>query len=107
MTGIVATILAFGVIATLMLVGIKMKLPPPDPDWREHLRPPPPPPSRLELIVFVWFRYGVWVAAIIAAAFDERGLALAFMVVFTVLILGRVVVRVRASHRVREQRMES
>jgi hypothetical protein len=103
MTGIVATTLAFGVIATLMIVGIKMKVPPPDPDWREHLPPPPPPPSRLQLIVFVGFRYAVLLAGIIAGAFEERGLATAFIIVYVALILGWMVGRLRAARRVQRE----
>jgi hypothetical protein len=41
MTGVIATLAAVAVIATLMVIGIRMKLPPPDPDWRQqsHHRP--------------------------------------------------------------------
>jgi hypothetical protein len=51
--GVIATLLAVGVIAALMVIGIRTKLPPPDPDWREHLPAPPPPPPRWWQIV--WF----------------------------------------------------
>ncbi len=51
MEGVIATSLAVAVIATLMVAGIRMKLPPPDPDWREHLAPRLPPPSLPWLIV--------------------------------------------------------
>jgi hypothetical protein len=54
--GVIATLLAVGVIAALMVIGIRTKLPPPDPNWREHLPPPSPPPPR-------WWQI-VWVCAI-------------------------------------------
>jgi len=43
--GLIATLAAVAVIAILMVVGWPMILPPPDPDWRDHL-PPSPPPRR-------------------------------------------------------------
>lgn len=103
MTGIVATTLAVGVIATLMLLGIRMKLPPPDPDWREHLAPPPPPPTRLQLIVFVGIRCGLYLAGVIAALLQATGLSIAFMVGFFALLNAWVVVRVRAIRRARRE----
>jgi hypothetical protein len=44
-TGVIATTAAVLVIAALMVIGIKMKPRPPDPDWRDDLPPPPPAPS--------------------------------------------------------------
>jgi|1186.fasta_scaffold108380_1 hypothetical protein len=54
MAGLVLAVACFGVIALLMVLGVKAKYPPPDPDWREHLPPPPPEPSRAWQI----FRWG-------------------------------------------------
>jgi hypothetical protein len=49
MTGFIATGLCVAVIAGLMIVGIKVKMPPPDPNWRQHLPPPPPQPTGIWL----------------------------------------------------------
>jgi hypothetical protein len=91
--------LALGLIATLMLLGIKMKLSPPNPNWRRHVPPPPTPPTRLQLVVFLGLRYVVWIAAIIAAAFKAGRLAIALMIVFIALIAVWVMVRARAVRR--------
>jgi hypothetical protein len=80
MKGVLATLACVGVIATLMIVGIRTKLPPPDPDWREHLPQPVPPRSRLWWKI--WFgRYAFLVAGIVALRLGATrlGLALAFL----------------------------
>lgn len=71
MTGVIATLLAVGVIAALMFVGIRMKLPPPDPDWRQHLPPPPPRPPRWWISLWL-SRYAILVGAIVAAALGQN-----------------------------------
>jgi hypothetical protein len=101
-TGILATTLAFGLIAALVVIGIRIKLPPPDPDWRKHLPPPPPPPSRLELLVSVSY-IGAAIALVVATAFQATGLALAFFVAMISLLVTRVVLRTQA---IRQSRRE-
>jgi hypothetical protein len=103
-TGIVATSLAAGVIAILMIVGIRTKLPPPDPDWREHLPPPAPPASRLELML-LGVGYGAYVAGMISAGLRAKRLAVAFVAVFAGSTLMRLVIRIRAGIRVRRERL--
>jgi hypothetical protein len=106
MTGIIATVLAFGLIGTLMLVGIRMKVPPPDPNWREHLPPPGPlarPATRTQLIVFLGGRYAVWIGAIVAAALHANRLALFLALVYLVLILMWIAMRFQASRRARRE----
>jgi hypothetical protein len=90
-----------GLIASLMLVGIRMKLPPPDPEWRKHQPPQSTPPTRIQLIVFFGGRFAVWIAALVAAAFHANRLALALMLVYFVLILTWIGMRVQASRRAR------
>jgi hypothetical protein len=99
----VATALSVGVIATIMILGIRTKLPPPDPAWREHLPLPEPPLTRLQLVVFVGFRFGLFVAALVAALFHANRLAFAFMVGYLALLMAWVVVRVRAARRARQE----
>jgi hypothetical protein len=67
MTGIIATLAAVAVIATLMDIGIRMKLPPPDPDWRQHLPSPVPWPPRWWVVLWV-SRYAFLLAGVVAAA---------------------------------------
>jgi hypothetical protein len=94
MTAIIATSTCVVIIAGLMIAGIKMKLPPPDPDWREHLPPPAPQPTGGWLVL----RYGplvAWplifaVALILRLAGAEDGVIRAFAVVVAVVMLARV-----------------
>ena len=101
MEGVIATLLATGVIAALMIVGIRTKLPPPDPDWREHLPPPPPPPSKLEWVLIV-LRFA-WYPVLVAVAFTERkglilGIGVLWIGTLVALNITRIV-RVRRARR--------
>jgi hypothetical protein len=90
MTGVIATALAFATIATLIFIGVRMKMPPPDPDWREHLPQAPPPPPRWWFVL--WFgRWPMLVAVVLASAFEAEALAMAFLALYlamTVVPLG-------------------
>jgi hypothetical protein len=102
MTGVIATLAACAVIATLMVVGIRMKLPPPDPDWRDHV--PPDPPLRSRLWWGLWLgRLPVWLAAILAIALGFRGLGLALLALMLAMtmagIIERLVARLRRAQR--------
>jgi hypothetical protein len=99
MTGVVATLLAVGIIAALMVLGIRMKLPPPDPDWREH--PPPPFPPRSRFWQMLWLgRFPLLLAMILVAAFrlNDRilmALGLSYVAVIVAVSAERVVLAFR------------
>jgi hypothetical protein len=102
MTGVIATMLAVAIIGGLMIVGIRTKLSPPDPDWREHLPKPGPPPPRWWWVVWL-SRYPVLVAAVIAAGFEAEELAGALGVVMVILSIVGIAVRWRMALRARRQ----
>ncbi|MDP9330500.1 MAG: hypothetical protein M3P11_07695 [Actinomycetota bacterium] len=106
MIGVIATLAAFGVIATLMVVGIRTKLPPPDPNWRDHVPPDPPPRSRLWW--WIWFgRLPMWLAVITAAAFRARRLALGLGIVIIAMTLASVAERSVVAIRLHKTQRES
>jgi hypothetical protein len=100
--GIVATLAAAGVIAALMAVGIRTKLPPPDPNWREHVPTQPPRPSRFWLMVSLG-RWLFWVAGIVAALFHLNTLAVAMAVAFVIVTLAATAERFVAMARHRRR----
>jgi cytochrome bd-type quinol oxidase subunit 2 len=99
-TGIIATLLVVAVVATLMLIGIRTKLPLPDPDWREHL--PKPPPPRIWWVLWL-SRYPVLLAAVIAAAADAEEVAMALALVLVILTFAGIVVRLKIAIHARRQ----
>jgi hypothetical protein len=99
MTGVVATLFAVGVIAALMVLGIRMKVPPPDSDWRQHVPPPFPPRSRFWQMLWLG-RFPLLLAMILAAAFDVSNriliaLGLTYVAVIVAVSAERVVLAFR------------
>jgi len=91
--GLIATLAAVAVIAILMVVGWRMKLPPPDPDWRDHL--PPSPPSRPRWYVVLWMaRFPLLLLVAIAALMHADRLAVWLSLVFVGATIVLVVLRV-------------
>jgi hypothetical protein len=100
--GLIATLLAVGVIAALMVIGIRTKLPPPDLDWREHLPRRPPPPSRLSTILWL-SRFGVLIAMILAGALDAMEVMFTFLGVWLLMTFSLSFLQLRRSLRYRRQ----
>jgi hypothetical protein len=107
-TGFIATGSAVGVIAALMYVGIKMKPPPPDPDWRDHLPLPPLRPSRGWLIFLfsplVGFFLGVVALGVATAMGADRFTERLIPVLLALLVLRVVATVSWTVHAWRQQR---
>jgi hypothetical protein len=97
MKGVIATLAAVAVIATIMTIGIRTKVPPPDPNWREHIPPPPPPKPRWFVILWWPGRYSLILLAIIAMIAGWTVLGGALIAAHIVLTFGLVAVQIRAS----------
>lgn len=100
MTGIIATALAFATIATLMVVGVRMKMPPPDPDWREHLPQAPPPPPRWWFVL--WFgRWPMIFAMAVAAALKAKALVWVLFALYLAMTVVPLAWRYKTAMRIR------
>jgi hypothetical protein len=102
MTGVIATLAAVAVITTLMVIGIRMKLAPPDPDWRHHLPPPVPRPPRWWVVLWL-SRYAFLLAGVVAAALGRNRLAVWLALMMVAITFVGVSFRVRVSLRHRRE----
>jgi hypothetical protein len=96
-TGLIATLAAAAVIISVMLIGWRVKPPPPDPNWKEHVRPGWKMTGHLQPAGAIaqprWYR-PVWLAryplillCVLAAAIGLRHLVIWLFVVFAVISL--------------------
>src|SRR5438093_4750197 len=104
MIGLVATLAAFGIIALIMFVGWRTKLPPPDPNWGDHagqgwrmtghllLPSSIPPPHWYSTLWFARYLLLPLVAA--AAALHADALERSIVIVLIALTIGLLIFRI-------------
>jgi hypothetical protein len=96
-------LLAVGIIATLMIVGYRAKLPPPDPDWRDHGNQQLPALSRPWIVVGI----GSWCAyflGILAALLGHPHVALVLALASLGGLVSVSVHRLKEANRIRRAR---
>jgi hypothetical protein len=104
MTGLIATLAALGIVASVMIIGLRRKTPPPDPEWREHAGPGwkmtghlwrPGSPPRPRWYLALWFgRYPLILLGVVAAALHADGLARSIFIVWIVGTAGLIAFRI-------------